>query len=106
MQLKTLILKTLDKMKAQDVQTLPISRLTTIADYFIVATGTSSRHTQAIADTLLETLKKHKHPPAGVEGQDTGEWILLDCNDIVVHIMLAKTRDFYALEKLWSLQPR
>lgn len=92
----------LDDAKAQNVVVLDVRKISSIADFMVVATGTSTRHVSAVADNLIDSLKKEGVRAWGVEGQDTGEWVLVDFGDVIVHIMQAETRDFYQLEKLWS----
>jgi ribosome-associated protein len=91
----------LDDMKAIDVTVLNVIGVTPITDYMIICTANSTRHAKAIAGELVEKSKKAGMQPLGVEGENDAEWILVDLNDVLVHIMLAKTRDFYQLEKLW-----
>ena len=79
--------------------------LTTVTDYMIVASGTSNRHVKALADAVSDKSKEAGHRPAGVEGADGCEWVLLDLRDTLVHVMLPRVREFYNLEKLWSLAP-
>lgn len=93
----------LDEMKAEDIQRLDVRHLTTITDWMLIASGRSSRHVQAIADALLEQCKRAGLVPLGVEGQQAGEWVLVDLCDVVVHLMLPRTRDFYGIEKLWDI---
>ena len=71
----------------------------------VVASGTSNRHVQALVDNVAEQASKAGHKPIGVEGESGGEWVLLDLQDTLVHVMLPKVREFYNLEKLWSLGP-
>jgi ribosome-associated protein len=92
----------LDDAKAQNIVVLDVHKISSIADYMIIATGTSTRHVSAVADNLIDSLKKDGIRAWGIEGQDTGEWVLVDFGDVIVHIMQAETRDFYQLEKLWS----
>lgn len=96
------VLTALDDQKADHVTSLDVRSLTTITDYMVVASGTSSRHVQAIAENLQKTLKSQGVKPAGYEGDPSGDWMLVDFGDVVVHIMHPRTRDFYNLEKLWS----
>ena len=101
-QLKQLVLEALDDMKAKDVQVLDVRGKTAITDLMIIASGTSERHVKAIAETVAFRAKEGGEPPLGSEGLTEGEWALVDLNIIVVHVMLPKVRDFYALERLWS----
>jgi len=100
--LKERIVQLLDDAKAQNIVALNVSKISSIADYMVIATGTSSRHVAAVADRLIDTLKQEGVRAWGVEGQDTGEWALVDFGDVIVHVMQAETREFYQLEKLWS----
>jgi len=102
-QLSDLIVAALDDVKAQDIVKLDVRDMTTVTDYMIVASGTSNRHVQALVENVAEKAKKAGHPPIGVEGEEGGEWVLLDLQDALVHVMLPKVREFYNLEKLWSL---
>lgn len=95
----------LDDMKAVEIAEMNIREISSIADMMIVASGNSSRHVKAIADTVIEKAKEAGFRPIGVEGTDIAEWILLDFGDVIIHIMLPKTREFYDLEKLWSARP-
>lgn len=95
----------LEDSKARDLQEIYIGDISSIADMMIVVTATSNRHSRAIANTLREKLRESNCPLLSVEGEDTGEWILVDSGDLLIHIMLAETRDFYELEKLWSIRP-
>ena len=103
--LKQLVVDALDDMKAQDVQCLDVQDLTSVADYMVVATGTSNRHVKAIADEVIDKLKEAGDRPRGVEGVDQSEWILLDLGDVIVHVMQAATRKLYDLESLWNMAP-
>ena len=99
-----IVQEALEDLKATEIQVINVKKLTSITDYMIIATGNSTRHVKAIARNVDEQIKKHGFITLGIEGEQEGEWILLDINDVVVHIMLAKTREFYSLEKLWSTQ--
>lgn len=101
-QLKQLVLDALDDMKAKDVLVLDVRGKTSITDLMIIASGTSERHVKAVAETVAFRAKEGGEPPLGSEGLTEGEWALVDLNIIVVHVMLPKVRDFYALERLWS----
>ena len=102
-QLCTLVVDALDDIKAKDIIKLDVRELTTVTDYMIVASGTSNRHVQALVDNVAEKARAAGHKPLGIEGEDGGEWVLLDLEDALVHVMLPKVREFYNLEKLWSL---
>lgn len=101
-QLKQFILNNLDDSKAKDVTCLSVAELTDMTDYMIIATGNSNRHVRSIANTLVVKSKEQGVQPNGVEGEDTGEWVLVDFSDVVVHVMQAEARSFYDLEKLWT----
>ncbi len=100
--LAALIIETLEDNKATNILTLDVRNLTTVTDYMIIASGTSSKQVTAIAEKLIEKAKKNKVPPYGSEGKQYGEWVLVDLGDIIVHIMHPTTRAHYQLEKLWS----
>ena len=101
-ELKSICLDALDDMKAKDVLSLDISSISTFADWFIIATASSSRNAKAISNKLIESIKLHNQHLVGIEGQDDSEWILVDCGDVVVNIMQHDTREFYDLESLWG----
>lgn len=103
--LTELVVDALDDIKGQDIIVLDVREMTTVTDYMIVASGTSSRHVKALADNVAEIAAKAGHRPIGVEGEAGREWILLDLQDALVHVMLPRVREFYNLEKLWSLDP-
>jgi ribosome-associated protein len=92
--------------KASDIRCLDVSHLTSIMDYMIVATGRSDRHVRGLGDALTEYCRDHGIEVLGTEGQEAAEWILVDLVDVVVHVMLPKTREFYDIEKLWDMSPR
>ncbi len=102
-QLSELVVDALDDIKAKDVVRLDVRDMTTVTDYMVVASGTSNRHVKALVDNVAEKAKAAGHRPIGVDGEDGGEWVLLDLQDTLVHVMLPKVREFYNLEKLWSL---
>ncbi len=101
-QLCTLIIDALDDVKAQDIIKLDVRKMTSVTDYMIVASGTSNRHVKALVDNVSEKAREAGHKPIGMEGEEGGEWVLLDLQDALVHVMLPKVREFYNLEKLWS----
>ena len=104
-QLSELVIEALDDIKGQDIVKLDVRDMTTVTDYMVVASGTSNRHVQALVENVAEKASKAGHKPIGVEGEGGGEWVLLDLQDTLVHVMLPKVREFYNLEKLWSLSP-
>jgi len=100
-----LVVDALEEIKAQDIVKLNVSDMTTVTDWMIVASGTSSRHVQALVDNVVEKAREAGRRPTGIEGESGGEWVLLDLQDALVHVMLPKIREFYNLEKLWSITP-
>ena len=100
--LQAIILDALDDMKAQDVTVLNTESLTDEFDRVIIATATSNRQTRALAKNVHEKVKENGGDVLSTEGEDTGEWVLVDCGDIVVHIMQAPIRAYYNLEELWD----
>jgi ribosome-associated protein len=101
-QLKDLVLRTLDDMKARDVLVLDVLGKTSITNLMIVASGTSERHVKAVAETVVYRAKEAGEMPLGMEGLTDGQWALVDLNDLVLHVMLPKVRDYYQLERLWG----
>lgn len=101
-QLRQLVLGSLQDFKAIDIQEIDVSSLSPLTERFVIASGSSSRHVKSMAENLVMKAKAAGCPPLGVEGQKQAEWVLVDLNDIVVHLMLPKTRAFYNLEKLWE----
>ena len=101
--LKTIVLAALDDMKALDVKMLDVRGLTDIADFMVIASGTSDRHVRSVAQRVVEKTKEAGFRPHGVEGQQDGDWVLIDLHDMIVHVMLPRVREFYGLEKLWDM---
>jgi len=101
-QLRDLVISTLEDLKAIDIQQLDVSGQNPLADLFVVASGSSTRHVKSMAEKLALKAKAAGNQPLGVEGEREGEWVLVDLNDVIVHLMLPQTRAFYNLEKLWE----
>jgi ribosome-associated protein len=100
--LRDLIAVSLDDGKANDIRVLDVREMTSITDYMVVASGRSSRQVKALKERVLDTARVHDVRPIGVEGENAGEWVLIDFGDVVVHAMQQETRDFFQLEKLWD----
>ena len=96
----------IDDKRGTDVVILDVGELLRIADVFVLATGSSKRQTLALAQEVEDQLKLYDRKPLRVEGKDTGEWVLIDYGDLVVHLFQQQTRDFYSLERLWGDAPR
>jgi ribosome-associated protein len=96
----------LQDLKADNVHVLDVRHLTTVTDTMVIASGRSDRHVRAIAGAVVEQAKKAGFRPLGVEGERSGEWVLVDLADLVVHVMLPRVREFYNLEKLWDMPAR
>jgi ribosome silencing factor RsfS/YbeB/iojap len=101
--LRTLVLGALDDLKARDIREVDVREKSSVTDLLVIASGTSSRHVKSIADEVVRKAKQAGLPPIGVEGQREAEWVLVDLGDIVVHVMLPRTREFYGLERLWTV---
>lgn len=97
-----LAVKSIDDKKGRKIQTLKVGELTSVADYFVIASGGSSTQVKAIADAVLEQFEKQGIEPIHVEGYSSALWILLDFADVVVHVFLEETREFYSIERLWA----
>jgi ribosome-associated protein len=95
----------LEGMKAVNIKLIDVRQLTDVTDTMIVATGTSDRHVRSIAGRVVEQCKAAGFQPMGVEGERDGEWVLVDLQDALVHVMLPRIREFYGLEKLWDVRP-
>ncbi len=100
--LQDIVTAALDDMKAVNVKVLDVRGLTDIADVMIIASGNSDRHVKSIADNVIEKAKESGFRPLGKEGERDGEWVLVDLQDIIVHVMLPRVREFYGLERLWD----
>ena len=100
--LKSIILNTLDKNKALDIISIDLANKSSIADYMIIASGTSSRHIQSLSEQVLDKIKLYGFKNCKIEGAESNDWKLIDGIDIVVHIFNPEKRKFYELEKMWS----
>ena len=101
-QLRDLVISALEDLKAIDIQQIDVAGDSPLADLFVVASGNSSRHIKSMAEKLVMKAKSAGCQPLGIEGEKGAEWILVDLNDVIVHLMLPQTRAFYNLEKLWE----
>ena len=104
--LRDLVVHILEEMKARDIKMIDVRGKTDITDYFVIASGTSDRHVKSIAEAVAFQAKLKGEPPLGTEGINEGEWALVDLNGVVVHVMQPRVRDFYQLEKLWSVDAK
>lgn len=101
--LTKLAIGALEDLKGQDIKLLDVRKLTTVTDTMLICTGTSNRHVSSLAQNVVEASKKAGFRPMGIEGKDTGEWVLVDLGDVVVHVMQSQARAHYQLEKLWAV---
>jgi ribosome-associated protein len=101
--LKAVVINALDDMKALEVKVLDVRGLTDVADTMVIASGTSDRHVRSVAKNVVEKTKAAGFRPHGVEGQQDSDWVLIDLNEMIVHVMLPRVREFYGLEKLWDM---
>ncbi|MCL6714085.1 ribosome silencing factor [Pseudomonas sp. R2.Fl] len=92
-----------EELKAKDVVEIDVRGKSSVADFLVIASGTSTRHVKSIADEVVKFAKKLDVMPLGVEGEREAEWVLVDLGDVIVHIMLPRVREFYALERLWTV---
>ena len=101
--LRKSVIDALEELKAKDVREIDVRGKTSIADLLVIASGTSARHVKSIADEVTRFAKKAGVMPLGVEGEQEGEWVLVDLGDVIVHVMLPRIREFYGLERLWTV---
>ncbi|WP_218310625.1 ribosome silencing factor [Alteromonas antoniana] len=102
LQLKQFVIDKIDDMKGRDVVALDVKGKSTITDTMVICSGNSKRHVISIAENVMVKAKQEGHPASNVEGKESGEWVLVDLGDVILHVMQDETRDFYQLEKLWS----
>lgn len=105
-ELRKAVVAALDELKAKDVREIDVRGKTSIADLLVIASGTSARHVKSIADEVVKFAKRAGVMPLGVEGEQEAEWVLVDLGDVIVHVMLPRIREFYGLERLWSVGDR
>ena len=101
-ELKKVVIKAIEDVKGIDLSILDVKGKTSVTDVMMIVSGNTSRQVRAIVNNVIMEVKKAGHPPLGVEGEEYGEWALVDLGDIIVHIMQPSIRDFYNLEKLWG----
>lgn len=101
--LRKSVIDALEELKAKDIREIDVRGKTSIADLLVIASGTSARHVKSIADEVTRFAKKAGVVPLGVEGEQEGEWVLVDLGDVIVHVMLPRIREFYGLERLWTV---
>ena len=97
------VLEAVAEIKAVDVVEIDVRGKTSVCDFMVIASGTSTRHVKSIADEVVKFAKRLDCQPLGVEGEREAEWVLVDLGDVVVHVMLPRVREFYALERLWTV---
>lgn len=101
--LRKSVIDALEELKAKDVREIDVRGKTSIADLLVIASGTSARHVKSIANEVTKFAKLAGVMPLGVEGEVEGEWVLVDLGDVIVHVMLPRIREFYGLERLWTV---
>lgn len=104
-ELKDLVVRALEDMKAKDVQILDVRERTSVTDFMIIASGTSNRHVKSIAENVVQEAKDAGVRAQGVEGGGNSDWILVDLGDVVAHVMMPAAREFYDLERFWAEAP-
>ncbi len=100
--LTTLVIESIEAMKGENIVELDVRTLTDVTDYMIVASGRSKRQVMAIAENVVQAAKRSGSPALGTEGEKSGDWVLVDLVDVIVHIMEPEVREYYQLEKLWT----
>lgn len=101
--LRKSVIDALETLKAKDIREIDVRGKTSIADLLVIASGTSARHVKSVADEVVQFAKNAGVVPLGVEGESEGEWVLVDLGDVIVHVMLPRIREFYGLERLWTV---
>lgn len=103
-ELLAIVTNELEERKAENITTIDVIGKTSFTDYMVIATGTSERHIKALCNYVALELKDKGVIPRGIEGAQGAEWVLMDLGDVILHVMTAQTREFYQLEKLWSVE--
>ncbi|KZY33981.1 MULTISPECIES: ribosome silencing factor [unclassified Oleiphilus] len=104
-ELKTVVVEALEDLKADNICVLDVKDKTSVTDYMVIASGTSSRHVKSLAENLVSEVKDKGGRPLGIEGADGSDWVLVDLGEVVVHVMLPASRTFYDLEGFWRDGP-
>ena len=102
-ELLKVVQETLDERKGINITTIDVRGKTSVTDYMVLATGSSERHVKSLCDYVVEKVKSQGFMPLGMEGEAGSDWVLLDLGDVVLHVMTMQTREFYQLEKLWTV---
>lgn len=102
-ELLTIVQDTLDERKGIDITTIDVQGKSSVTDFMVLATGSSERHVKSLCDYVSENVKAKGFMPLGMEGETGSDWVLLDLGDVVLHVMTLKAREFYELEKLWTI---
>ncbi|MCP4075173.1 MAG: ribosome silencing factor [Gammaproteobacteria bacterium] len=103
-ELQDLVIQAMDDLKAENINHINLEGVSGFTDRMVFASGNSNRHVKSIAQSVIDVSKQVNTPPLGVEGEDIGDWVLVDLGNIVVHVMLPETREFYDIERLWADQ--
>ena len=101
-QLEQLAVDALEALKGNELTVVDVSEMTDVTSKLVIASGTSNRHVRSLAENVAMEAKRADYQPLGREGEDSGEWVLVDLGEVVVHVMLPETRDYYNLEKFWT----
>jgi len=104
-ELKDIVVKALEDVKAEDISVIDVRERTSVTDFMVLASGTSNRHVRSLAESVVTEAKEKGVRTAGVEGGNASDWILVDLGDVVVHVMMPATREFYDLERFWRDAP-
>lgn len=103
--IKDVVIGALEDLKADNISILDVKSRTSVTDFMVIASGTSSRHVKSLADNVISEAKDHDIKPVGIEGETSSDWILVDLGGVVIHVMMPATRTFYDLERFWHESP-